>query len=146
VLPSRTIQADLDNADIRALPRPPAVLVETSPGRHQAYWILDGEPLEPELHEVLSRKLTYGIPLCDHSGWPLGRKVRIPGTFNHKYLEGPKPVKVVSTSENRYSPEEFELLPEVPQHISDAKHEEFITEPLSVDDHPLEILERVRER
>jgi hypothetical protein len=64
VLPSRTIQADLDDADIRTLPREPTVLVETSPKRHQGYWVLEGDglPLPPDEHEELSKKLTYSYP------------------------------------------------------------------------------------
>lgn len=110
-LPTRTIQADLDEAAIDELPVPPTVLVRTSPGRHQAYWVLD-EELDLEAHEILSRRISYSIPKCDHSGWPLGRKVRVPDTFNFKYLDGPKPIEVINVSRRTYSSDEFENLPE----------------------------------
>jgi hypothetical protein len=111
VLPTRTIQADLDEASLDEIPIPPTVLVRTSPGRHQAYWVLD-EALDLDAHEILSRKISYAIPKCDHSGWPLGRKIRIPETFNFKYLDGPHPVEVVSVTRRAYSIETFEALPE----------------------------------
>jgi len=149
VLPSRTIQADLDDADLNDLPREPAVLVETSPGRHQAYWILSTPAPTLEAHEEISRKITYSIPLCDRSGWPLGRKVRLPDTLNHKYLSGVKPVRIVRTSLKQYEPEEFEALPEVPQFVIDHYDNSFIENPLGADpattaDTGLELLEAIR--
>lgn len=149
VLPSRTIQADLDDADLNDLPREPAVLVETSPGRHQAYWILSTPAPTLEAHEEISRKITYSIPLCDRSGWPLGRKVRLPDTLNHKYLSGVKPVRIVRTSLKQYEPEEFEALPEVPQFVIDHYDNSFIENPIGTDpattaDTGLELLEAIR--
>jgi len=143
VLPSRTIQADLDDADITKLPKPPTVLVETSPGRHQGYWVLN-EQLDSETHEGLSKKLSYSIPLCDRSGWPLGKKVRIVGTLNHKYPDGPKDVKVVSTSNGQLGPEEFEALPEVSQTLVEHFDNKFIDGTHEVKQHPVELLERIK--
>lgn len=125
VLGSRTIQADLDNADILTLPITPSVLVETSPGRHQGFWLLDRE-LDPEVHEVLSRKLTYAIKDADTSGWPLGRKVRVPWTFNYKYLEGPQEVKIVSAPLKVYVEEEIELLEDPPPFLLTEEHTFFL--------------------
>lgn len=111
VLPSRTIQADLDDADLYQIPIAPTLLVQTSPGRHQGYWILD-QALDPEAHEVLSRKITYSIPGCDRSGWPAGRKVRLLDTYNHKYAEGPHLIVLAGTGATlrRYTVDEIELL------------------------------------
>jgi hypothetical protein len=145
VLPSRTIQADLDDADIKQLPKPATVLVETSPGRHQAYWVLDtDEPLPLEEHEALSRKITYSIPLCDRSGWALGRKVRIPNTFNHKYFDGPKAVQVKSIS-GTYDPDVFEALPEVPQFLIDHYDPDFLENPKGSTELGLELLEKIKD-
>lgn len=113
VLSTRTIQADLDDADILTLPLTPSILVESSPGRHQAFWFLDRQ-LELDVHETLSRKLTYAIKDADTSGWPLGRKVRVPWTFNYKYLEGPKEVKIINSPLKIYTEEELELLEDPP--------------------------------
>lgn len=145
VLPSRTIQADLDDADIKQLPRPATVLVETSPNRHQAFWVLDTkEVLSLEEHEALSRKITYAIPLCDRSGWALGRKVRIPNTFNHKYLDGPKAVKVQSVGAS-YEPAIFEALPEVPQFLIDHYDPNFLENPKGSTELGLELLEKIKD-
>lgn len=151
VLPTRTIQADLDEADVLTLSPVPAVLVETSAGRHQGYWLVKPEyysetvhdpvtntdtqverevPIHSlEAHEILSRKLTYSIPLCDHSGWALGRKVRFPSTINHKYLEGPQQVRIAATSLKQYALSEYELLPDVAQVIVEHFSEEFLNDP-----------------
>lgn len=132
VLPTRTIQADLDEASPTELPVVPTILVQSSPGRHQAYWVLgsvDGassEPLDLETHELLSKRLTYAIPRCDRSGWPLGRKVRVPNTNNFKYLDGAKDVKVIGASGRYYQPGVFELLPDIQQTASEAYDSGFL--------------------
>ena len=143
VLPTRTIQADLDEADIHQLPIRPTVLVRTSPGRHQAFWVLR-EQVDLDVHEILSRKITYAIDKCDRSGWPLGRKVRLPGTLNFKYAE-PKPVEVVEESGIEYNPADFELLPSVPQAVVDQYDEKFLEGGVKLDIGPHELLERIRE-
>jgi len=145
VLPSRTIQADLDDADVAQLAKKPTILVQTSPGRHQGYWVLS-EQLDPESHEVLSKKLSYSIPLCDRSGWPLGKKVRVPGTLNHKYPDGPKDVKIIGEVNGKVGPEEFEALPEVSDTMVEHFDDKFIegTPGQNVKDHPQELLERIK--
>jgi hypothetical protein len=110
-LPTRTLQADLDEADITRLPIRPSILVRSSPKRHQAYWFLT-EHLPLEEHETLSRRLTYAISRADHSGWPVGRKLRIPDTFNFKYIAGPQPVEVIDAPLLMHEPVSFEALPE----------------------------------
>ena len=101
VLPSRTIAADLDTADIADTPVTPSFLIETSPGRHQAYWILQ-DPLAIEELEELSRRVTYSTPMCDRSGWPLGHRFRVPDTINYKYENMPA-VRVVDVSRRTYT-------------------------------------------
>lgn len=99
-LASRTIQCDLDEAVVPTI-NPPTVLVETSPGRHQGYWILR-DPMPTDILEPLSKQLTYSIADADRSGWSLGHKMRVPGTLNHKYASGPKQVKVISAAAQAY--------------------------------------------
>lgn len=144
VLPSRTIQADLDEADLATIPLLPSVLVNTSPGRHQGYWILK-QDVDNDTLEVLSRKITYSIPLCDHSGWPLGHRMRVPNTQNHKYLEGPVPVTVTSSSLRTYDPSEVELLSDVDSVASAALDTEWIDGPHDdLDTGPQELLESIK--
>lgn len=144
VVKTRTIQADLDEADVNAIPLEPTILVESSPGRHQAYWVLKSEA-DLEEHEILSKKVTYSIPNCDHSGWPLGRKLRLPNTFNYKYLEGPKAVTVKTASLKKYEVAEVELLPE-----SDAPAKlefDWLESEIAVPDiGPQELLESIKDK
>lgn len=149
VLRSRTIQADLDDAIVNELVLPPSILVKTSNSRHQGYWILKGEALDTEVHELLSKKLTYSIPLCDHSGWPLGRKVRLPGTKNYKYLEGPQDIVVVQSDLRRYDSSDMELLPEVTLVETTQYGEDFVDSELTLDDiaeGPQQLLESIKDR
>jgi hypothetical protein len=111
VLPSRTIQADLDGALIDAISIPPTILVQTSPGRHQGYWVLKSDVDQATL-ERLSRKVTYAILFADLSGWSLGHKVRLPDTYNYKYSSGPKPVTVKDYTLRQYDPYDIDMLPE----------------------------------
>jgi hypothetical protein len=106
VLPSRTIQCDLDEA-LPPVNNQPSVLVMTSPDRYQGYWLLD-KPIDNGTLEGISRKLTYSIPYSDHSGWSLGHKMRLPETFNYKYSDGIKNIYIVSTSLGTYVPPEYQ--------------------------------------
>jgi hypothetical protein len=154
VLRSKTIQADLDNAEVYDLTLPPSILVRTSENRHQGYWILkDEHALDTEVHEVLSKKLTYSIPLCDKSGWPLGRKVRFPGTLNHKYFEGKQLVEIANTDLKKYSATDLELLPEVTLVETTQYGEEYIDDTPNITDlaaqlniGPQQLLETIKDR
>lgn len=113
VLPSRTIQADLDDADVSALPLSPSILVSTSPLRHQGFWVASSDFDSLQVQELISKKLSYSIPLCDRSGWPLGHKVRLPDTKNYKYKNGPHPVQILKATPRLFSIDELELLPDL---------------------------------
>ena len=152
VLPTHTIQADLDDADLTTLPIPPTVLVETSPNRHQGYWILT-EPTNLDVHEILSRKITYSTTNIDHSGWPLGRKVRVPDTLNHKYMDGPKPIRVIGGSNKRVDPAKIEMILTGNEYIRSSEEElsedeKFLINPLGtiMPTGPLELLESIRSK
>lgn len=106
VIETRTVAADLDHAEVSELVVAPTILVETSPGRHQAYWVMrDPTPLNDL--ESFSRRMTYSITDCDHSGWNLGHRFRVPGTFNYKYRQA-STVNVVGTSMRSYVAEDLE--------------------------------------
>lgn len=110
VLPSRTIQADLDNAEVATIPVVPTVLVTTSPGRHQGYWITDkAQPLDKL--EALGRRIAYGVPDCDKTGWSAGHKVRLPGTYNLKY-DKPHFIEVAGLALRALDLEVFNIFPE----------------------------------
>lgn len=134
VLPSRTTQADLDNADVSKLAIAPTILVQTSPGRHQGYWVVAQDFDSLESQELTSKRLTYSIPLCDRSGWSLGHKMRVPLTGNYKYKKGPYPVIIVRHTTRVYNIDELELLPAEVGNTSEASNPEldkaFIVHPL----------------
>lgn len=152
VIIGRTIVADLDEANVLTLTIAPSVLVETSSGRHQGYWILK-EQLDFTQHEELSKRLTYSIPRCDRNGWFAGKKVRVPETNNNKYTSGPQQVRIVQDSARVYNNSVFENIAspkelygknfkaqilEVDEDLS------WVDEALNQDTGPLELLHRVR--
>lgn len=112
VLPTRTIVADLDEANVLTIHFKPTILVQTSVDRHQAYWIIKDD-LDTETFEQFSKRMTYSIPRCDTNGWFLGKKVRVPNTINTKYLTGNQFVKVVDASNARYTANDLDNLPTV---------------------------------
>lgn len=127
VLPTRTIQADLDGADVYSLPIPPSVLLKTSEARHQAWWILkdtasSGLLIPNDILEELSRRLTYSIPDCDRTGWPLGKRLRFPGTINFKYPV-PQPVEIITLGARKIDPATLDTLPEVDPKFTPAVEE-----------------------
>lgn len=145
VLPTRTIQADLDGA--KKYPIEPTILVQTSPDRYQGYWDLKFE-VEPDVLERLSKRLTYSIEDSDHSGWSLGHRVRVPGTLNFKYNNGPHEVSVLKTSDAQYVPEEIELLPGITQAVLTI-HDNSFTEQadsITLDKGPFELVQSVRDK
>lgn len=148
VLPTRTIVADLDYANLQDLQVAPTTLVESSPNRHQGYWVLR-EQLPLQELEQLSKKLSYSIPSCDTSGWWLGHKFRIPGTRNFKY-NPPATVKYASA----YSTERPTSLSELTMWVGEtpvdnvksvAQGEEWLNSlPTQLDKGPRETLEKFR--
>lgn len=139
VIGSHTIQADLDNANIDELPVTPTVLVETSPGRHQAYWVL-----EDEIDEALSKQVTYSIPDCDLSGWSLGHKVRLPETYNYKYV--PRTIVRIKSVGQTVTRQQVEtrFTTNVSVDVADPD-QEWIDSDKSCEK-PLELLESIRDR
>lgn len=145
VLPTQTIQADLDEADTTNISPRPTILVQTSPHRHQGYWLLSDQ-VSTETLELLSRKLTYSIINSDHSGWSLGHKVRLPTTLNFKYLEGPKPVEVVEANNNKYASSLIELLPDINIDTIAADDDWLARLPITLDIGPNELLETLKDK
>lgn len=140
-LPTRTISADLDAADLATIPIQPSIIVKTSHERHQGFWILTEEATN---HETLSRRLTYSIQDADPTGWPIGKKVRFPNTLNHKYEPSPV-VEVTSITGRTYHPTELEILPDVD--LQKAKIDTVFVEdtiPILNGMGPLELLEHIK--
>ncbi|MHB8576247.1 MAG: DNA-primase RepB domain-containing protein, partial [Dehalococcoidia bacterium] len=99
--PLTALYADVDDGQLTALSLAPSAVVESSPGRLQAYWRLS-EPVEPEIGEALNRRLALAVN-ADKSGWDLTQLLRLPGTRNHKYAEAPA-VRLLTVSDAQYEP------------------------------------------
>lgn len=85
------IWIDLDRCDPALLDIPPGILIETSPGRHQAFYLLD-YPIDGELGEDFAHRLAYKfVPNgADDGTWDRTRLVRVPFSYNYKYATYPK--------------------------------------------------------
>ena len=150
VLPSQTIVADLDEANVLTLPLKPTVLVETSNDRHQGYWVLK-EQLALEEHEQISKRLTYSISRCDKTGWFAGKKVRVPGTMNLKYVTGSKFIRIVEDTGLKYTVDEFSNLPTMKELYgknidsdTDIENYDWVEEAKKLDIGPQELLASIR--
>jgi hypothetical protein len=114
--------ADLDSCHPDKLLVTPSIVVESSPDRWQAYWLLI-EPIDKYDAERLCQRIAYWHKDdgCD-SGWPLTKLLRVPGTPNHKYLDKPT-VEIRRLSEDRYTVADFDVYDELPQSEAAANDE-----------------------
>lgn len=109
VIPTRTMFCDLDEAEPSTAKVKAGMLVLSSDHRHQGYWFLN-EYLPADKFEELSQRLSYGIDKADHSGWQLGKLMRVPDTLNWKY-NPPQRVRVKSFTNKTIDAVELEVFP-----------------------------------
>jgi len=96
--------ADCDEAPLPFDPEP-TILVESSPGRHHAYWMLTAEVSPPRVAGI--NKHLADLNGFDPGGWDLTQVLRVPGSYNFKYDPAPK-VHVVDADLDRvYDPRDF---------------------------------------
>jgi hypothetical protein len=99
IVRKRAFWTDLDGGLPRGWFIPPSIIVQTSPGKYQAYWLFDGDISEAEFLGVLRNlQLTYG---GDPGAISLSRILRLPG-FLHQKAE-PFRVKLIDDNGRRYS-------------------------------------------
>lgn len=105
------IWADLDTCHPDKLLVQPTIIVESSPDRYQALWVLD-TPLAPDAAEDIARRIAYHhLPDgADKSGWDLTQLLRVPLTRNMKYVEAPH-IKV-RVRDAKFRPNDFRPYPE----------------------------------
>lgn len=95
MMPCAWLWADLDEihpteaADLGIMP---TMAWESSPGRYQALWRLH-KALRPEIQERINQALSYHLG-ADQGGWDRTQVLRLPGTRNFKYPDGP-PVQLL---------------------------------------------------
>jgi hypothetical protein len=112
---SYVLWADLDTCHPSNLLVDPSVVVQSSAGRWQCYWILDKETPAATV-EILNKRIAYyhADEGCDKSGWDLTQVLRFPDTKNHKYLPDLHDVRVlVADPDKVYSVDVFDVYPEV---------------------------------
>ena len=121
---------EVDDADIppETFKPKPSIVVETSPGRHHLYWVLN-EPTDAAVVEKINYRLTYGNGLKkDTGGWHLVKLLRVPGTASYKRPQ-PFPVNILNYDSRRvYTVGDFNDLPEAPEIMTPASHRSMPTE------------------
>ncbi len=100
---------------------PPNFVLDTSPGKHQVVWRVEG--LDTAQAETLLRSLAsqYG---GDPAATDISRLLRLPGFTNRKYNE-PFVVRVHHESDAIYQGHDFRVQEdsaESPRHLSDSQH------------------------
>lgn len=115
------VWADLDACAPDNLYVEPTVTVQTSPGRWQAYWVMDKIP-DPDDAEDLSRRIAYkhAEEGADRSGWDLTQLLRVPFTYNFKYPDNAEmpAVQIVAANRNLYRISDFHEYPEAPEYVA----------------------------
>lgn len=106
-----SLWGDLDTAAPAVMLVEPSVVVESSPKRYQAYWVLD-KPIPGEQAEELCKKIAYYHEEdgADKSGWDLTQLLRVPFTPNFKYEDTPE-VTIISANQKKYRPSDFNEYP-----------------------------------
>lgn len=106
--------SDLDLCDPELLLVRPTLVLESSPGRYQAFWCFD-KNVDPDDAENLSRRIAYAHADqgADRSGWDLTQLLRVPYTYNYKYGTDDVPVvKIIEANRNLYRLSDFEKYPQ----------------------------------
>lgn len=111
VFKTPVVWADLDECSPELLEVEPSIVLNTSPGRYQGYWLLDDE-LDPAEVEYLAKRIAYYHVKdgADKSGWDLSQLLRVPYTTNYKYKPA-STVRIISNPGHRYDLEDFSDYP-----------------------------------
>lgn len=110
-LPGNIVWADLDFVTPEETQKTiqPSCVLETSPGKFQAFWRIDVET-DADVLEDFAKKITYAVG-ADKGGWGLTKLMRIPNTTNFKYIDKP-PITIYSLFETKVPRELFLELPQ----------------------------------
>lgn len=81
----RVAYADADGCPPRKFRLEPTITVESSPGRHHTYWLLQDHTDVAEAVQ-LSKRIAYAHADdgCDLGGWDITQLFRVPGSSNNK--------------------------------------------------------------
>lgn len=85
---SRIVYTDADTCPPGKFRVPPSIVLETSPERYQALFVLDEIVPASEVSETSHRlAIAHKDDGCDISGWITSKLLRVPGALNTKYAE-----------------------------------------------------------
>lgn len=109
---STVLWCDLDTCSPSKMLVPPTLVVETSPSRYQAFWVLNG-PVDPSIAEDLSKRIAYHHRNdgADVGCWDMAHLFRVPFTRNYKYRETmteTPAVQIIHASKDSYDTEIFQ--------------------------------------
>ncbi len=131
---TRAVWADLDDGIPDSFPLEPSIIVESSPGKEQRYWLCAG--LAAEDHAAVLDRLVSDHK-ADNDAKGINRVLRLPGFYHQK--GDPHLVRVTAASERRYSPAEIlRAFPPLPV-TKPASKPASGTAPLMDPDHPTAI-------
>ena len=100
----RAIWQDDDEGFTGAFPIAPSIVVRSSPGKFQRYWIADG--LTPDLHQAIMRRLVKDFG-ADAGASDLVRVLRLPGFCHMKNPEQPHLVELIEANGRVYTADEI---------------------------------------
>lgn len=103
--------ADLDYCPPEKMLIEPSILIQSSPQRYQALWLFE-DVQDPVVARDISRRIAYfhAPDGCDKSGYDLTQLLRVPFTYNKKYVDelDVPTVQILSAKNARYRPEDFD--------------------------------------
>jgi hypothetical protein len=104
----RAVWQDDDDGWKGEFPLPPSIVVQTSPGRHHRYWLVEGDWPTDEHGKADFKAVMKGMIEhygSDLSAKDLSRLLRLPG-FNHVKRE-PQLARILEANGRRYTREEI---------------------------------------
>jgi hypothetical protein len=110
---SKVVWADLDTCHWERMKVEPTIVLETSPKRYQAFWVLNDLTVATDVEAVNKAVAYYHADQgCDRSGWDLTQMLRVPGTKNHKYIPDLFDVRIEHVDPtNTYALSDFQIYP-----------------------------------
>jgi hypothetical protein len=110
VLFSECLWVDLNECPPDLLRIKPSILIQTSEGKHQAYWKLNRKYHSADIEEYTRRIAFYHEEDgCDTTSWDLTQMMRLPNTFNYNYMPTRQRVYILDlNADAKYDLKEFD--------------------------------------
>lgn len=106
MMPMRVIHCDADEAKPKGFALAPSIVVTTSPGHTQLYWLLK-DAIPATKAERLAKRVTYSRRSHGSDyGWAANKLMRVPGTVNTKPMYS-RPTVTMTDSGRVYSVKEM---------------------------------------